>query len=172
MRQYAIILGGNRSAHSMILSDYLDKNNIIMGSKAKTRWDLIQEMLTLAVKNKKIREEDHDIIRKALVEREKSMSTGIGKGVAIPHCTSARVDDVVIVLALCENGVDFDSIDYLPVRIAVLLLVPKNRLTQHIKTLANIARIMNNDHIRDEILNLKTAEALVKVLKKYEAPKK
>lgn len=156
----------------MILSEYLRKSNIIIGSQSKTRWDLIQEMLDLAVKNKDVREEDREVVKKALVEREKSMSTGIGKGVAIPHCTSARVEDIIIVLALCENGIDFDAIDNQPVKIAILLLVPKNKLTQHIKTLANIARIMNNDVIRDELLAQKTADTVLKTIKKYESAKK
>lgn len=156
----------------MVFSEYLDKNSIIVAARSKTRWELIEEMLSSAVKNKKVKEENRESLKKALIEREKSMSTGIGKGVAIPHCTSDSVDEVVIVLALTENGVDFDSIDNQPVRIAILLLVPKNRLTQHIKTLANIARNMNNDRIREEILGLKSADAILRALKKHEAPKK
>ena len=100
------------------------------------------------------------------------MSTGIGKSVAIPHCTSIKVDDIIIILALCENGIDFDAIDGLPVKIAILLLVPKNKLTQHIKTLANIAKIMNNDEIRQELLTLKTPDAILKSIKKFESAKK
>jgi PTS system fructose-specific IIA component len=156
----------------MILSDYLKKNNIIIGSRAKTRWDLVQEMLDLAVRNRDVLEEDREVIRKSLMDREKSMSTGIGKGVSIPHCTSAKVDDVIIVMAICENGIDFDSIDNIPVRIAILLLVPKNKLTQHIKTLANIAKIMNNDEMREELLTLTTPEAVLKRIRKYESLKK
>ncbi len=156
----------------MILSEYLHKNNIIINAKSKNRWDLIQEMLDYAVKNRDVREDDRDVIKKALIEREKSMSTGIGKSVAIPHCTSIKVDDIIIILALCENGIDFDAIDGLPVKIAILLLVPKNKLTQHIKTLANIAKIMNNDEIRQELLTLKTPDAILKSIKKFESAKK
>ncbi len=129
-------------------------------------------MLDLAVRNREVKEEDRELIKKALIEREKSMSTGIGKGVSIPHCTSEKVGDVIIVMAICENGIDFDSIDNQPVRIAILLLVPKNKLTQHIKTLANIAKIMNSDEMREELLTLKTPDAILKRIKKYESLKK
>lgn len=156
----------------MVLSEHLNKNNIIIASKSKNRWELIQEMLDLAVKNRGVKEEDRESIKKALIEREKSMSTGIGKGVSIPHCTSARVDDIIVVLATCENGIDFDAIDNQPVRISILLLVPKNKLTQHIKTLANIAKIMSNDEMREEILALETPEAVIKKIKKFETLKK
>jgi fructose-specific phosphotransferase system IIA component len=156
----------------MTLSDYLNKNNIILNAKSRTRWDIIQEMLDLAVKNREVREEDREIVRKALVDREKSMSTGIGKGVAIPHCTSVKIDDISIIMAISPAGIDFDAIDSEPVRIVILLLVPKNKLTQHIKTLANIAKIMNNDEMREDLLSLKSGEAIIKSIKKFESLKK
>jgi mannitol/fructose-specific phosphotransferase system IIA component (Ntr-type) len=77
-----------------------------------------------------------------------------------------------MVLATCENGIDFDAIDNQPVRISILLLVPKNKLTQHIKTLANIAKIMSNDEMREELLALETPEAVIKKIKKIETLKK
>ena len=152
----------------MILSDNLKKNNILIRVKAKNRWDLIKSMLSLAVKNRSIKKEDEDSIRKALIDREKSMSTGIGKGIAIPHCSTAMVDDVIIVMATSDNGIDFDAIDNMPVNIAILLIVPKNKLTQHIKTLANIAKIMGNDDLRDEVLQYDTPELIIKTIKNYE----
>ena len=96
------------------------------------------------------------------------MSTGIGRGVAIPHCTTGAVEDIVIIVAICENGVDFQSIDNLPVKIAIFLLVPKNKLKQHIKTLANIAKIMNNDDLRKRILKLKRPDSILKAIKDFE----
>ncbi len=154
----------------MVLTDSLKKNNIILNAKSKNRWDLIDEMVDLAMKNKDIDPGDRDIIRNALVEREKSMSTGIGNGVAIPHCTTPRVEDLVIVLALCKNSIDFDSIDNNPVNIVILLLVPKIKLTQHIKTLANIAKMMSNDELREKIPTLKTASSIINAMKKFEKP--
>lgn len=154
----------------MVLTDSLKKNNIILNAKSKNRWDLIDEMVDLAVKNKDINPDDRDLVRNALVEREKSMSTGIGNGVAIPHCTTPRVEELVIVLALCKNSIDFDAIDNSPVSIVILLLVPKIKLTQHIKTLANIAKMMSNDDLREKILTLKTAVSILNAMKKFEQP--
>lgn len=157
----------------MILSENLKKNNIIIKARAKTRWDLIEEMLDLAIKNNEVNNTDRDELKKALFEREKSMSTGIGRGVAIPHCTTLLVEDIVMVIALCPKGIDFQSIDNQPVSIAIFLLVPKNKLKQHIKTLANIARIMNNHDLRNTLVSLKTPEEIVNTIKEYENnPKK
>ncbi len=156
----------------MILSKFLKKSNIVINPKSKNRWDLINEMLDVAVKNRELDKDDEESVRLSLIEREKSMSTGIGKGVAIPHCTTSKVNDIIIILSLCEIGIDFDSVDNQPVKIAILLLVPKNKLTQHIKTLANIARIMNNDELRKKLLTLRSAESIVKTIQKFEDNKK
>jgi len=156
----------------MVLSNNLKKSDILTNCKAKDRWDLIDAMLDQAVKNKYVNPDDRETIRKSLFDREKSMSTGIGKGVAIPHCTNAKVDDVIVIMAICNKGINFDAIDNLPVQIAILLIVPKNKLTQHIKTLANIAKIMNDNELREEIISAKTADSILKIIKQYENPQK
>jgi fructose-specific phosphotransferase system IIA component len=157
---------------NMELSDNLSKGNILLKVRSTNRWDLINELVDVAVKNKNIDPADSDDIKKALLEREKSMSTGIGHGVAIPHCTTVRVKDVVLLMAIAAKGIDFDSSDNQPVRIVIMLLVPKNKLTQHIKTLANIAKLMKNEGLRDQLLSLKTAEGILKTIKEFESAKK
>ena len=127
-------------------------------------------MIDLAVRNKDISSEDSELIKSALIEREKSMSTGIGNGVAIPHCSTSKVSEIITVMALCPKGINFESIDNEPVKIIILLIVPKDKLTQHIKTLANIAKMMNNVELREKILSLKTADAILKTLKSFTLP--
>ncbi len=152
----------------MILSKNLKKNSIILKVKSLNRWDLIEEMLDSAIKNNYVKKEDRSTLKNALFEREKSMSTGIGKGIAIPHCTTDKIEDIVILLALCKSGIDFESIDSQPVQIAIFLLVPRNKLKQHIKTLANIAKLMNNEELREKILHMKNSESIIKTIKDFE----
>ena len=102
-----------------------------------------------------------DKIWDTLLERENSMSTGIGLGVAIPHCSTEHVTDVHAMLTLLKKGIDFQAVDDVPVRIIVLLLMPKNKFEKHIKTLASIARLFNNESFREKILMADSpAEAL------------
>lgn len=152
----------------MVLSDYLNKKTILINPSVKDRWELIESMLDVAIKNKAVKSEYRETIKKTLFEREKSMSTGIGKGVAIPHCSCPYVDDVVMILALSKKGINFDSIDNLPVHIAILLIVPKDKISQHIKTLANIAKLMSDDALREALSNAKDAQDIIKILKEYE----
>ena len=151
----------------MFLSDNLKKNNIIIRKNPITRWALIEEMVDLALKNKEIPQDDIETIKKSLIEREKSMSTGIGNGVAMPHCTSSRINDLVLIMTTTDKGIDFDSIDNQPVRLVILLIFPKSKFSQHIKTLANIAKMMNDGDLREKLLEQKTPESIMKVLKDY-----
>ena len=152
----------------MVFSDNLKKNNIIVKVKSNNRWDLIVEMLNVAIKSKGVKEKDKAIIKDALIEREKSMTTGIGKGIAIPHCTTSKIDEAIIVLALCHEGIDFESIDNKPVKIAILLLIPNNKFKLHIKTLANIAKIISDEQLREKLLPLKNQESVLKTISEYE----
>lgn len=154
----------------MSLLDSLKKNNILVKPVAKNRWEIIEEMVDLAAKNRDIPAEDSEAIKNALIEREKSMSTGIGNGVAIPHCSTTKVTEITTVMALSPKGINFEAIDNEPVKIIILLIVPKDKLTQHIKTLANIAKMMSDVKLREEILSLKTADAILKTLKNYTLP--
>ena len=152
----------------MVLSENLSPYSILVNSESKTRWDIIKEMVAHAVTHSLIPAGAESDITQALIEREKSMSTGIGKGVAIPHCTVTSVDDIVVLMATNGKGINFDAIDSLPVKIVIMLLVPKSKLTQHIKTLANIAKVMSDDAFKNHILTLAKAEELLDYIKTYE----
>jgi PTS system fructose-specific IIA component len=155
----------------MVLSENLNPLNILVNVEAKSRWDLIKEMVSQGEANSIIPKGSGDDIAKALIDREKSMSTGIGKGVAIPHCTVANVDDIIVLMATNEKGINFDAIDSLPVKIVVMLLVPKTKLTQHIKTLANIAKIMSDEVFKEKLLSFAKADEIINFIKSYESGK-
>ena len=152
----------------MILSDNLKKNNIMLNVSASDRWQLFDIMINLAVKNGNILQENRNEITETLTQREKSMTTGIGKGIAIPHCMSSKVDNITIVLATLKTALEFDSIDNEPVHIVVLLLVPKNQSSLHIKALADIARMLNNAELREKIRSYKTADSVFKLIKEFD----
>ena len=117
--------------------------------------ELLKSILDFGLKDTEL-ERHKKKIQEALLERERSMSTGIGQGVAIPHCSTEFVTDVWGVLAFLKEGIDFQAVDGEAVRIVVLLLMPQNRFEKHIKTLASIAKLFNNETFRNEILALET----------------
>ncbi len=104
---------------------------------------------------------DEDPVLNALLDREAVQSTGIGGGLAIPHAICHELESPLIVLGLCEHGVDFHALDEEPVRAFFLLLSPPAHSRTHIKLLARIARLMRQPDFPEELLSAPTAEDAV-----------
>ncbi|MEQ8349874.1 MAG: PTS sugar transporter subunit IIA [Leptospiraceae bacterium] len=109
-------------------------------------------------------------IWEGLREREVSMSTGIGLGVAIPHCSSEWVEDVVVSLAVLGKPLEFQAVDDEPVQIVVLLLMPRNRFDRHIKTLASIARMFNDEAFRKKVIDAKDETEIFELIQAFQDP--
>ena len=148
----------------MDLSELIPLEKIFfIEKKYGDKLEILEELLDLNLDNTqavKYREQ----IWKTLLEREMSISTGIGLGVAIPHCSTPYVKDVQALLALVKGGINFQSVDDEPVQIIILLLLPKNKFEKHIKTLAHIARSFNEEAFRKKLLQVKSKEEAFKVI--------
>ena len=137
---------------------YLDK---VYSSKK----ELLGEMLDHLLKKDGLLDHKAEILQ-TLVDREESMSTGIGQGIAIPHCSTDYEKDLSALLAVLKNPLDYQSVDEDPVRIVILMLLPKDRFEKHIKTLAAIARQFNQPEFRREIGTADSAEAIYTLIQR------
>ncbi|NLA73870.1 MAG: PTS sugar transporter subunit IIA [Deltaproteobacteria bacterium] len=146
----------------MKLSDLLDIKNINVFMKAKNKNLAIEELADLIVKSNTSINKD-DLVR-ILLEREKLGSTGIGEGVAIPHGKVPDITEPIISFGRSENGLDFDSMDGLPVHLFFLLVAPENSANIHLKALARIAKILKNQVLRKQLLEAKTREDIYRII--------
>jgi len=94
---------------------------------------------------------DEQEVFEALVAREKLGSTGIGEGIAIPHCRLACCDKASGLLLKLSEPVEFDAVDGRPVDLVFVLLVPQQNPEQHLKTLSHLANLFNDDDYRKEL---------------------
>jgi mannitol/fructose-specific phosphotransferase system IIA component (Ntr-type) len=147
------------------LLDLLTPNNIIYDFHAKTKEEVLRKLVIFGTSIKLLDEKDTEEIIESLLNREKSMSTGIGSGVAIPHCSIGIVNELKVIIGLSKNGIEFDAIDKLPVHIFILLIVPKDKFQDHIKTLALIAKTLNLKEERDKFILSNSYEELISALK-------
>jgi PTS system fructose-specific IIA component/PTS system nitrogen regulatory IIA component len=108
-------------------------------------------------------DETDDII-KAILKRELLGSTGIGRGVAIPHAKHTGVDKLVGTLALSRGGVAFDSLDGEPVHVFVLLISPQDRPGDHLRALENVSRVLRDDGFVRALRQAQTREAIWELL--------
>jgi PTS system fructose-specific IIA component/PTS system nitrogen regulatory IIA component len=146
------------------LIDILNDKNIIFDFEASSKEDVITKMVDHLVAIGHLEVSKREEIIEALLHSEKSMSTGIGSSVAIPHCSVSVVDELKTVMAICPAGIDFESIDQKPVHIFILLIVPKSKFQEHIKTLAMVAKTLNHAEEREKIIAAKSLEEIKKVL--------
>lgn len=112
----------------------------------------------------------HEVIESAddlyakLMEREQLGSTGVGAGVAIPHCKLADLSRVVLAIGISRKPVEFGAVDAEPVRLFFLVVSPTNAPAVHLQVLAAISRWLKQDSHASRVLELKDPEAIYRLL--------
>jgi len=142
-----------------------DKRQIIVGMKAKSRWEAIATLLDALVESGGLARADLEPVHDNVRQRETTLSTGIGNGIALPHALTDRVTRVVGAVGVSRCGIPFESVDGAPVTLVVLFLVPKGQSKEHLGTLANIARLLNRPEFRQRIESSPNAAALLEVIR-------
>ncbi len=103
------------------------------------------------------------------MEREGLMSTGIGKGVAIPHGRTKGVKRMAGSFGLSGRPVDFGSLDGLPVQLFFFLATPQNIVADHVKALALVSRLLNREEVRSRLMEAKTPEEVLAIFGEAES---
>ncbi len=150
----------------MKISDILSTDVIAVNMDGADKEDAIKKIIDLAAKSGKIL--DLNKVSQTIFEREKLVSTGVGKGFAIPHGKTDSISDVVAAFAITKEPIDFDSIDGEPVRFIFLLVGKENLLNTHIKLLSRISRLMNKDEFRERLLEADSPEEVLKIFREEE----
>lgn len=147
----------------MSLASLLSSEQIIPEMQATERWPAIVELIDLLIRQGKIQASSREAILAALKQREETMSTGIGFGIAIPHASSEDVPEVVAAFGRSSKGIEFDALDNAPVKFIVLFVVPKNQFQMHLRTLATIAKFLNDRAVRERLAAAKTKEEILSI---------
>ena len=150
----------------MSLTELLDESAILVNIKATEKREVIEELAASLTACGKI--SDSSEVLQAVLEREKIMSTGIGKGVAIPHGKCKTVDKLVGVLGIKKDGVDFQSLDEQPVYLFFLLISPLNVSGPHIRALAHISRLLRHDQLRKRLIATENPHQVLELIAEEE----
>lgn len=151
----------------MNIYSLLDESTITANLKVDSKEELINELVNQL--RDKVSDETLENIRNCVFRREEMMSTGVGKGLAIPHGKCSLIDQNYACFALLEDGINFKSIDDEPVRIVFMLVGPESSSSQHIKLLSRISRLMNSSSFREKLLNCDTGEEIYTLFETEEA---
>ncbi len=149
----------------MNLKKALSKETVLMELKGTTKEAIIEEMIDLLMAAGKIKDlKDRKEALKAVLDRERKMSTGMQNGIAIPHGKTDRVESLVAAIALKKEGVDFGALDNQPSRIFIMTLSPDTRTGPHIQFLAEISRQLSDASVRERILAAMTPDEILNIL--------
>lgn len=151
----------------MKVSDYLNHDNVIIGLSAKDKYELIDKLIDVVAKSDKVL--DKEKVRNCVLEREKILSTGVGKGFAVPHGKTDAVTDIVMAFAITDEPIDYEALDNQPVRLVLLMVGKDSLVSSHIKLLSRISRLMNNDDFRESLLEAESKEEVLDIFRKEES---
>ena len=148
----------------MNLSDIVQADHIEPDLRAEDRWAAIDELVDKLIGSGALKKEDREAIIEVIKKREKSMSTGIGFGIGIPHAATEAIDDVIGALGRSSVGIDFEALDNQPVNLVVLFLVPQGQFQKHLNTLANIGKLLHNREFRESLENAPDAATIRQII--------
>jgi mannitol/fructose-specific phosphotransferase system IIA component (Ntr-type) len=148
----------------MLLSELIQEDVVKVGLEARDKWEAIEELVDMLVAAHEIRLADRDAVISAVTAREKSLSTGLKYGLAVPHGSVDCVKEIIAALGTAPAGIPFESVDDGPARLVVLLVIPKGSFQQHVRTLAGVSRLATTPEIRERILAAATAAEIIEVL--------
>ena len=115
-----------------------------------------------SVKNKDIPDKQEAL--DAIMTREKSMSTGLSAGLAIPHARIDSIQTIKLAIGILPDGVDFDSIDQKPSKVIILMLSPSEQNSSHLQLMSNIISLFNNDMEREKLITCTSSHSVIDFL--------
>jgi PTS system fructose-specific IIC component/PTS system nitrogen regulatory IIA component len=150
----------------MLLSEVFLPEFIKVGLESEDKEEVFEELVDYFCRSS--RNSAREEILEALQEREAKMSTGIHRGIAIPHGKTKAVDRVCGVLGISRKGIDYDALDGKPVYLLFTLFAPPIDSESHLRLLKHLAELLDNPQFFSELLAQNDAKAVFGVIKKYE----
>ena len=151
----------------MKLRQYIRPECFLPDLPQKTREDALRRIVH-AVAEKGYVKDEADVFAR-LMERESIQSTAVGNGIAIPHCFTDEIPDLLITVARSREGLEFDSFDGKPTQVVFLLMGNRQEHSLHLKALARIARLIKSTSFIDKIVASSTVEDMVRAFDEEEA---
>ncbi len=149
----------------MRFTDIVCFEAIVPELQAKGRDSVITELASALDKAGKLGDGDCKKITRAVIRRENEASTGMGKGVAVPHVKHPAVKNVIAVIGQSSTGIDFSALDKQPVYSVILLLSPADNPDRHLQAMESIFKHLQKDKFRKFLRQSQNAEQIEDLLK-------
>lgn len=153
----------------MKIRDLLAVESIDLNGKVTGKNEALDAMVALMAKSGKIN--DVEKYRKGVYAREEEGTTGIGEGIAIPHCKSDAVSRPGLAAMVIKDGVDFDALDGEKVSLIFLIAAPNTEDNVHLDVLSKLSVLLMDENFTSGLRNAKTVEEFLSVIDRAEAEK-
>ena len=150
----------------MNLTKILEQKSIKVGFESSDKKEVIKELVDLLETNGLLNN-CAEVLESVLI-REKTRSTGIGSGIAIPHGKCCSIKELIMAIGISTEPIEFESVDGKGVSIVLLLLSPSDQTGPHIQALASISRLMLDEEFRMSLVNAGSAEQVYELIIKKE----
>ncbi|MBI4863952.1 MAG: PTS sugar transporter subunit IIA [Candidatus Riflebacteria bacterium] len=150
----------------MRLTNLLQPELIKLDLENQSKVAVLEELISLLAAANRIK--DQEGFTRAVLDRESQRSSGIGRGVAIPHARNEAISQPSIALGRSREGIDFEALDHGPVHLIFLLATPLNAGADHLKALARLARILRHPEYRQALLDANTKDEIIKIIEEAE----
>ncbi|HEX7117376.1 MAG TPA: PTS sugar transporter subunit IIA [Longimicrobiales bacterium] len=145
----------------MELREFFDKNAVSLSLKGETKDEILKELIGLL----ELDEKSEAILFKMLKRRENLGSTGIGRGIAIPHCRSLVVNRLRVAFGRKPNGIDFNAIDDSPVQYFFLIVAPPLEVSnQYLPVLGKVAQFAKEPDVPTRLASIESPDEFLKLL--------
>jgi len=144
------------------LSKFCEDDVISFNLKGETKEDIIAELVEIGARSKMVKNKEE--LLKAVLDREKLVTTGVGYGIAFPHAKTRAVKGIVIAFGRKNEGVDFDAMDRKPVYLFFLIAAPEDAIGAHLNVMAKLSYLMKSEKNRQKLMKAKYKEDLIEVL--------
>ncbi len=145
----------------MLLREYFDADAISLDLTGKTKDEILREMVGLF----RLEDKNRDLLYKMLQRRENLGSTGIGRGIAIPHCRSLVVSRLRVAFGRKKDGVDYKSIDEKPAHLFFLIVAPPLEVSnQYLPVLGKIAQFAKDEDVPRRLMTIQEPGDFLRLL--------
>jgi len=148
----------------MAFKEKIDADGILIPLNASDKEDVLSKLVEFLCSTGKIDMARRGNILQALEDREALSSTGLGKGIAIPHAKIPGLEDFVVALGVAPDGVDFNALDGEESRVFFLLLAPPEQASLHIEALSEIAVMSQKENFVNDIAAADSPSAVLELL--------
>jgi fructose-specific phosphotransferase system IIA component len=148
------------------IAGLLKPETINLNVQARQKSAALREVASLLAQNQSVT--NFDAFYQEIIDRERVSNTALGHDVAIPHARTEQCSEILVAVGRSAEGIDFEAKDGQPVRLVFLIGTPKQMVTEYLRVVGNLARLLRQDQVRQQLLEAPDPAAFIQVVAQAE----